>query len=222
MATKHTTGPSVSKAEPDIQLTNGESLRIKSELDSGAISPLAQSDEDIYEDAGDLDFASTTQGFYLTRIPRFLWETWSKLEDDVEIHLGTVRVEGGLDDLKRVRHGYVNLIIEVLFKDVSLTSFKMSLLLSSDAIQNRTVPKEYNMHITNQDSSNTFIFTEKDLPGYASRMKGGTRKGQSNGGGSSARAPPRAVFRDRSRQGLSQVDKNKRWQPSFRKAIPSK
>lgn len=98
----------------------------------------------------------------------------------------------------------------------------MSLLLSSDVVQNISVPKEYNMHVTNRDSSNTFVFTEKDLPGYASRMKGGVRKGQSNGGFSSGRTSNRPAFRDRSRQGLQQGDKGKRWQSSFRKAIPSK
>lgn len=92
----------------------------------------------------------------------------------------------------------------------------MSLLLSKDAVQNKNTPKEYNMHITNQQSSNTFIFTEKDLPGYASKGKGDARKGQSNGAYSSTQITPR-TFRDRSK-----IDKNKRWQPSFRKAIPSK
>lgn len=117
MATKHTAGSSIFKAEPDIQVTNGELLQIKSEIDSGAASPLAQSDEDIYEDAGDLDFSGTTHGLYLTRIPRFLWETWSKLDDDDEIQLGTVRVEGGSDDPKRVRHRSIALIKLIVVKN---------------------------------------------------------------------------------------------------------
>ena len=78
------------------------------------------------------------------------------------------------------------------------------------------------MHAASQDSSNTFIFTEKDLPGYASRMKGSARKSQNNGGFSSGRISGRPAFRDRSRQGLQQGDKSKRWQSSFRRAIPSK
>ena len=78
---------------------------MKMETGSGSApaSPSAQSDEDIYEDAGDLDFAGTTQGLYLTRIPKYLWETWSKLKDDDEIRIGTIRVEGSLEDPKRVR-----------------------------------------------------------------------------------------------------------------------
>ena len=108
---------------------------------------------------------------------------------------------------------YVMCFIDILVQ--------MSLLLSSDAVQNSTVPKEYNMHVTNRDSSNTFIFTEKDLPGYASRMKGRARKGQSNGGFSSGRISSRPAFRDRFRHGSQQADKSKRWQSNFRKAIPS-
>lgn len=92
----------------------------------------------------------------------------------------------------------------------------MSLLLRHEAAQNKNTPKEYNMHITNQQSSNTFIFTEKDLPGYASKGKGDARKGHNNGTYSSTQITPR-TFRDRSK-----IDKNKRWQSSFRKAIPSK
>ncbi|MCJ1267757.1 hypothetical protein MMC22_007643 [Lobaria immixta] len=153
---------------------------------SAPASPSAQSDEDIYEDADDLDFAGTTQGLYLTRIPKFLWETWSKLKDADEIRIGTIRVEGSSEDPKRI-----------------------CLLLSSDSVQNKRVPKEYNMHATSQDSSNTFIFTEKDLPGYASRMKGSARKSQNNGGFSSGRISGRPAFRDRSRQGLQQGDKSK-------------
>lgn len=78
------------------------------------------------------------------------------------------------------------------------------------------------MHVTNRDSSNTFVFTEKDLPGYASKMKGSARRGQSNGGFPSGRVSGRPAFRDRSRQGLQHGDKGKRWQSNFRKAIPSK
>lgn len=104
MTAMYRTDSPVLKTEPGAQHMNGEQSRIKPETDSAAASPSAQSDEDIYEDAGDLDFAGTTQGLYLTRIPKFLWETWSKLKDDDEIRLGTIRVEGSSEDPKRVRH----------------------------------------------------------------------------------------------------------------------
>lgn len=60
------------------------------------------SDDDIYEDTGDLDFTNAAQNVWLTRIPRTLWERWSKLDDDEEIQIGTVRVEGDPTDIKRV------------------------------------------------------------------------------------------------------------------------
>ncbi len=102
MAPGYATDSSVLKAEPGTHLVDGEIPKIKSEIDSVAASPSAQTDDEIYEDAGDLDFAGTTQGIYLTRIPKYLWETWSKLDDDEEIHLGTIRIEGGSGNINRV------------------------------------------------------------------------------------------------------------------------
>lgn len=72
--------------------------------DFSVISPGGHSEEDIYEDAGDLDFTCSAQAVYLTRIPKFLWKTWSHLRDDQEINLGTVRVEGGLQKPSRVNY----------------------------------------------------------------------------------------------------------------------
>lgn len=60
-------------------------------------------EEDLYEDAGDLDFANAAQSVWLSRIPRSLWEHWSKLDDDEEIQVGTIRIEGDPSDIKRVR-----------------------------------------------------------------------------------------------------------------------
>ena len=62
------------------------------------------SDEDLYEDAGDLDYTGSTQALILTRIPKFLWENWTQLSDDDEIQIGTIRYEGDPEDPKRVCH----------------------------------------------------------------------------------------------------------------------
>ncbi len=102
MTTIHGTGAPI-KSEFGRQNANGEESKVKLEPDPLGASPGAQSDEDLYEDAGDLDFSGAIQGIYLTRIPRFLWENWSKLEDDQEIQLGTVRIESTGSDVKRVR-----------------------------------------------------------------------------------------------------------------------
>ena len=91
--------PSIKVENP----TNDQTPHIKPEADSLGASPAAHTDDDVYEDAGDLEFAGADQGLYLTRIPKFLWERWSQLDDNQEITIGTVRVEGGLEKLKKVR-----------------------------------------------------------------------------------------------------------------------
>ena len=93
------------KMDPDKNLGNGW---IKPEPDLMTIAPALQPDEDIYEDAGDLDFAASSQSLYLTRIPKMLWENWSQLDDDQEILLGTVRVEGFSNQVNRVSRVAIN------------------------------------------------------------------------------------------------------------------
>ncbi|KAL8820345.1 MAG: hypothetical protein Q9223_001425 [Gallowayella weberi] len=127
---------------------NGNESHVNVEPPSATTSPAAHSDDDIYEDAGDLDFSRATQSLYLTRIPKYLWESWSTLDDDEEIQIGTVRVEGSLEDVKR-----------------------MSLILTPNVSVQKNIPQEYIMHVANRKSTNTFIFSEKDLHGYAARSK---------------------------------------------------
>ncbi|KAL9030560.1 MAG: hypothetical protein Q9196_001321 [Gyalolechia fulgens] len=171
-----------------------DGARIKVEPPSTAASPAAHSDDDIYEDAGDLDFSQAVQGLYLSRIPKYLWKSWSKLKDDQEIRLGTIRVEGDLDDVKR-----------------------MSLLLTPTVDDHMTMPKEYNMHMTNRSSLNTYVFTEKDLNGYAARDKSGTQNEAS--GGAYPPHAPKSRYQHRPGQNLQQRDATRRWQP-YAKTIP--
>ena len=91
------------KVEQETPVT-GDGARIKVEPPSAAASPAAFSDDDMYEDAGDLDFSRAVQGLFLSRIPKYLWDCWSKFDDDQEVQIGTIRVEGDLDDVKRVPH----------------------------------------------------------------------------------------------------------------------
>lgn len=97
----------------------------------------------------------------------------------------------------------------------------MSLMLSSEVAKNKKVPKEYNMNVTNSNAVNTFVFTEKDLPGFSSKMQAGVKQGR-QGGGIPPSQMPRPAFQNRSRQNVRQADKSKRHQPYFRRAIPSK
>ena len=66
-------------------------------------SPFPDEDEDMYEDAGDLDFSQAQQRLWLSHIPRTLWESLSRLKDDDEIEIGKVRVEGPDSHPSRVR-----------------------------------------------------------------------------------------------------------------------
>jgi transcription initiation factor TFIIF subunit beta len=56
-------------------------------------SPAAFSEEDIYEDAGDLEFNPDPafQSLYLAKVPKYVWEAWASLDDDAEIQIGTIR-----------------------------------------------------------------------------------------------------------------------------------
>lgn len=99
--------PAIDMEQADTILTvNGAVSLIKNEPEtrpeSRGVSPGGPFEEDIYEDAGDLDFTNAAQQIYLTRIPKFLWKSWALLEADDEILLGTVRVEGDLQKPKRV------------------------------------------------------------------------------------------------------------------------
>jgi transcription initiation factor TFIIF subunit beta len=59
----------------------------------GSASPAAFSDDDIYEDAGDLEFNPDPnfQKLYLARVPKYVWDAWSNLDEDAEIRIGTIR-----------------------------------------------------------------------------------------------------------------------------------
>jgi len=113
---------------------------IKPDPDSKATSMGAIEEEDIYEDAGDLDFSNAGQNVWLLRIPKQLWEHWSKIDDDEEIQIGTVRVEGTPTDIKRVGSplgGYVARSTGIW----RLTGFCRSVCASTNGRTIRTFPR---------------------------------------------------------------------------------
>lgn len=67
---------------------------VKPDPDAPGASP-APLDDDIYEEAGDLEFNADPRysKLYLARVPRYVWEAWSKLDEDAEIQIGTIRIE---------------------------------------------------------------------------------------------------------------------------------
>ena len=88
-----TAGPSV----PSMKVEGPSSPQVKAEH-----ADASSSEDDVYEDEGDLDFSNAQQEHWLSRIPKSLWEVWAKLPEDGEIEIGTIRVEGETNDPTRV------------------------------------------------------------------------------------------------------------------------
>ena len=74
------------------------------------------------------------------------------------------------------------------------------------------------MQIANKAPSNTYVFSEQDLPGFADRLSAGFKHSYNNNVASSQLLLPQ----DRLRPTSSLNDKPRKWHPYFRKAIPSK
>lgn len=89
----------------------------------------------------------------------------------------------------------------------------MTMLLSSNLKSSKKLPKEYNMHITNTKSNNLYVFSEKDLP-KSNKLKASQKSGHGAGDAGSSKVSHDGVRK-------SKWDKNKKWQPYYRKAIPS-
>lgn len=66
--------------------------QIKQEPDAG--TPFM---DEALDETPDLEFFDKEPGtdnfnrMYLARLPSYLWEAWSKLDDDAEIEIGTIR-----------------------------------------------------------------------------------------------------------------------------------
>ncbi|EXJ86212.1 hypothetical protein A1O1_06582 [Capronia coronata CBS 617.96] len=144
MATLQGSGVPRVKLEPPDQ-------NIKPEPMDESPSPYMEEDDDIYEDTGDLDFSQAQQPLWLSHVPRTLWEALSKLQDDDEIEIGTIRVEGPESNPSRV-------------------SMKLSAIPAFES-----EPKEYNLFpppiekMRARRPGQAMVFSEKDLPGYKPR-----------------------------------------------------
>ena len=181
----------------------------------------AAADDELYEDAGDLEFFDPVthnaafNSIYLARMPKYVWEAWESIDDDEEIEIGQMRY--WIENEKP----------------------QMQLLLNSDRPEHRELPKEYALTINGHDVNNTYIFTEEDLPGFKAKTQ---RRAEA-----SALGIPLALLARREAEDKEKNDKEKedadgaggaggkskkkggdrsqgqqRWQPYYRKAIPSK
>lgn len=186
-----------------------EDTKIKPDPETAG-SPSGFSEEDIYEDAGDLEFNTdpTFQSLYLARVPKYIWEAWSKLDDDAEIPIGTIRQS-------TTPEGTVCIPPAVGKMIANKSQMRLQMLLNSDIAEHQTIPKEYDLDITEQATQNTFVFTEKDLPGFKSRSRAKFDLASAN--------MPARLTRPKNDKPISKqpYDPNKRFQPYYRKAIPS-
>lgn len=87
------------------------------------------------------------------------------------------------------------------------------MLLASELPQHQAIPKEYELDITSQAVDNTYVFTEQNLPGFKSKTQGKFESSTAN--------MPARLNRERNQKERPAFDKNKRFQPYFRRAVPS-
>ncbi|KXH25134.1 transcription initiation factor IIF [Colletotrichum simmondsii] len=170
--------------------------------DPEAIPAAPVDDDDLYEDAGDLEFFDQfgDQGSfgqaYLARVPKDLWEAWDSLPDDAEIEIGTMRQWDVVRPDGSVEH-----------------RFKM--LLNSDRAEHQLMPKEYDLEMGKEIARSTFVFTEEDLPGFKAKSK--ARTDAANAG-----IPARFLRPKTEKVEKKPFEKGRKWQPYYRKAIPKK
>ncbi|KAI1360591.1 transcription initiation factor IIF, beta subunit-domain-containing protein [Xylaria arbuscula] len=178
---------------------------IKPDPDAMNAIPSAMSDDDMYEDAGDLEFADfnptnpAAADVYLAFVPKYLYEAWSNMDDNEEIRIGTMR--------KWIEVG----------KDGRQTE-KVAMLLDHNKAPHQRIPKEYNLEAKDMNLANSFLFTEQDLPGFKSRSHGAYSDLPNH---LRRRQEQQQQRPDEKTQPEGGVKKNK-YQPRYRKAVPKK
>ncbi|KAF4979038.1 hypothetical protein FZEAL_4713 [Fusarium zealandicum] len=175
----------------------------------GSASPGPAEEEDLYEDAGDLEFYDKNtpnhafETLYLARVPRYMWTAWMKLTerlgDNDEIQIGTLRTwteqkpDGSADT-------------------------KLRMLLANNCPEHQLLPREYDLEVLEPNVSNHFIFSEEDLPGFKARSK--ARQEAANAG------IPASLLRQRAANNSGAekptYDRRSRYQPYYRKAVPKR
>lgn len=198
---------------------------VKAEVkDEPSASPPAFEDDDLYEDAGDLNFYDPNgpadfNNVSLMRVSNDLWKRWSDLNDDQEVQIGTMRVWEEPVTVGNVTKNVVSGSERAVaapnshqLNDFLRLQTRRKMLLDPKFPQHQEVAREYNL--TTNDvfdaRGSQFVFSEEDLRGFKEKSR--------NTG------LPLSVLRARSER----VDKPK-WdrnrnknQVYYRKAIPSK
>ncbi|KAF2468124.1 uncharacterized protein BDR25DRAFT_265732 [Lindgomyces ingoldianus] len=139
------------KADPDIKM----------DPDAGTPSGSGYMDDDFYEDTGELQLPSrgVDKDVWLTRIPKWLFEKVSKWDD---------LADNGNDD-EQVVIGEIMLLPDPQRPGAASKTAPMRVFLSDKWQEKAKVPRAFELTGTNASADqmgNTYIFTEKDLPGY--------------------------------------------------------
>ncbi|KAI5789144.1 transcription initiation factor IIF, beta subunit [Geopyxis carbonaria] len=174
--------------------------RIKAESEyklEPIVSPTADDDE-LYEDAGDLDLSGGNKPIWLVKLPSFIAERWRDISEDEEIVLGVVKLKPGQD---------------------SESTKNLKLVLEKNDYNGLDTPTDYDLKITNLEVTNTYVFTEKDMPGYESKAEPNENEP----------IPSRLLYqqsrennRDKNADTSKRDWKTQRHTPYIRKAIPKR
>lgn len=200
---------------------------VKAEPGSPAYVDDLSHDDDVYEETGDLEFSNRNTDsqtnmndkMFLVRLPKYLWESWDKLEEDEPIQIGTIR-KWETEHSKWVGQG-MNRHMQL----EKLNHFKMLLF---DRPEHKAIPKEYDLEVTDMTVNNTFLFTEQDLASH--RLKNKIKTEQQKAG-----IPQNLIRASWASQNETQPDENtnnhttgyrydrrdRRYIP-YRKAVPKK
>jgi transcription initiation factor TFIIF subunit beta len=202
--------PAVIKAEPD-------------ESNTPAAEPIDE--EDLYEDAGDLEFYDKNaaerrfETLYMSRVPKYMWDAWQKLTerlgDNDEIQIGTLRTwnEQSADGTAQVGAHHDTVGFKADCADHSQTKLRM--LLHPNCPEHQLLPREYDMEVLDANVNNHFIFSEEDLPGFKARSK--ARAEAANQGIPASLLKPKSEHTEK-----RTYDRRSRYQPYYRKAVPSR
>lgn len=211
-------GPSKSAATPhDAIMASAPKVKaeptIKPDPEDASASPAGLSDDDIYEDAGDLEFYNIEENpmagnVYLTHVPKYLYDAWAHLDDDADIQIGTIRQWN-----ETLPNGQVKQ--------------RIALLLDHKNPEHQMIPKEYNLDVKDMQLKNSFLFSEQDLPGFKTRGQGANSNIPAHLRRSQEKPKEKPQEEGGSGHGAGgsggggRGGRKGRYQPYYRKAIPS-
>ncbi|CAI6286104.1 unnamed protein product [Periconia digitata] len=138
---------------------------VKSEYDDQMLSGSGYMDDDFYEDTGELQMPKGADpDLWLTRVPDWLWAKISEWGD----------LAGG-DPNEQIQLGEIIAFPDPLEKDGISKSQPMRLFMGDHWKQKAQLPGAFELeplHTNREVLQNTYVFSEKNLPGYKPSAKG--------------------------------------------------